>query len=567
MRSALRSHTVAGTSQVCTATVRGSRVASTRRWLAALLAMTLALPGALAAQDARPGIFGEVLDVRVVNVEVVVTDKQGARVRGLTPADFRLTVDGDEVPIEFFTEVVGGVAAETAAGSAGGARAQLAGGEPLGVSWLVYIDDYFAIGRDRDDVLQALRKQIGNLGPADRMAVVAWDGRRLAMLSSWTSSLPALERALEEAEKRPAHGLERLAEWRSVTDPRLRPQTVLDPRRTFGTTRLDVDERHYVEVLAEQVRSAGTAAAAALRAFANPPGRKAMLLLSGGWPWRPADFLLRQPGLLPVEDRVPEGSELLAPFVETANLLGYSVFPVDVPGLADRLIDASESLPVRTDAELVREQEVHATLHELARATGGEAMINATRLDALDRAIADTRSFYWLGFTPSWQGNDRHHAIQVEMRQRGLEVRAREGFRDLSRTAEVSMAVESALLFGNPPSTASLTIALGKPETKGRRLRVPLQVMVPTAELTAVPAGEEWVVTGELRVAAQDDDGRLAPVPVIPLELRLPERPVEGQMARYTTALELRRTSHDLVVSLYDPASGKLFSATARVAP
>jgi hypothetical protein len=68
-------------------------------------------------------------------------------------------------------------------------------------------------------------------------------------------------------------------------------------------------------------------------------------------------------------------------------------------------------------------------------------------------------------------------------------------------------------------------------------------------------------------VAAQDEEGRLAPVPVIPLELRLPQAPVAGQMARYSTSLELRRSPHDLVVSLYDPASGKLFSATARVAP
>ena len=44
-----------------------------------------------------------------MDVEVVVTDRDGARVRGLGPEDFALTVDGDAVPIEFFTEVVGGV--------------------------------------------------------------------------------------------------------------------------------------------------------------------------------------------------------------------------------------------------------------------------------------------------------------------------------------------------------------------------------------------------------------------------------------------------------------------------
>ena len=79
------------------------------------LALTLALPAApaLFAQDEQPGVFGEVIDVRVVNIEVVVTDK-GTRVTGLGPDDFTLTVDGREVPIEYFTEVRHGAAVSAA---------------------------------------------------------------------------------------------------------------------------------------------------------------------------------------------------------------------------------------------------------------------------------------------------------------------------------------------------------------------------------------------------------------------------------------------------------------------
>src|SRR3954449_7059348 len=52
-----------------------------------------------------PPVFGEEMDVRVVNVEAVVTDRQGNRVTGLKPADFRLRVDGKEVPLDYFSEV------------------------------------------------------------------------------------------------------------------------------------------------------------------------------------------------------------------------------------------------------------------------------------------------------------------------------------------------------------------------------------------------------------------------------------------------------------------------------
>jgi hypothetical protein len=62
-------------------------------------------------------VFGETLEVRVVNLEVVVTDRDGLPVTGLAPSDFRLSVDGQALPIRYFTEVRGGdaVAPETAA--------------------------------------------------------------------------------------------------------------------------------------------------------------------------------------------------------------------------------------------------------------------------------------------------------------------------------------------------------------------------------------------------------------------------------------------------------------------
>lgn len=55
-----------------------------------------------------PGVFGEVLDVRVINLEVVVTDKAGTPINGLDTSDFRLLVDGEEMSIDYFTEVRGG---------------------------------------------------------------------------------------------------------------------------------------------------------------------------------------------------------------------------------------------------------------------------------------------------------------------------------------------------------------------------------------------------------------------------------------------------------------------------
>ncbi|HEY4563998.1 MAG TPA: hypothetical protein VIJ36_13535, partial [Thermoanaerobaculia bacterium] len=79
------------------------------------------------AQDTPPP-FGESIDVRVVNVEAVVTDHQGKRVNGLKPEDFRLRVDGKEVPVEYFSEVRDGEAGKAPGAdqtkTAGGAAVQ-----------------------------------------------------------------------------------------------------------------------------------------------------------------------------------------------------------------------------------------------------------------------------------------------------------------------------------------------------------------------------------------------------------------------------------------------------------
>ncbi|HWN42944.1 MAG TPA: hypothetical protein VNW71_12040, partial [Thermoanaerobaculia bacterium] len=64
----------------------------------AMMVMALALALTTETQQPELPIIGETIDVRVVNVEVVATSN-GELVRGLTAADFRLLIDGKEVPI------------------------------------------------------------------------------------------------------------------------------------------------------------------------------------------------------------------------------------------------------------------------------------------------------------------------------------------------------------------------------------------------------------------------------------------------------------------------------------
>ena len=540
------------------------------------------LPLLAAAQEPPPSsaspVFGETVEVRVVNLEVVVTDRDGVPVTGLAPGDFELLVDGKEMPVRYFSEVRSGtaVAPEATAGEAVGGVPDLVPGEPVGTSYLVFIDDYFALARDRDRVLTSLRDQSSRLRPEDRMAIVAFDGKALAMLTSWTNSPRELERAFRSAAARPAYGLQRLAERRTLNSERgVRPGLtpgVSAGRASALDTRLDVAERYYAETLEEQLSRAVSAATAAIRGFANPPGRKVMLVLAGGWPFEIDDYVSNQFGRIVSEPGLRQGAVLYAPLIDAANQTGYTLFTVDVPGLGGESLSGADqgSIPADNDrfTSFLGEDNIQYTLERVARETGGQALLNARRMEALERAEAATRTYYWLGFAPTWEGDDKSHRVEVRVRREGLRTSSRGSYVDFSRRSEVSAAVESVLLFGSGPGTRALDLTVGKPvASRGRTMKVAITLSIPVEGLTLLSDAQGKIAELELRVAASDDAGGISEIPVIPLRLALPPEPPAGSRARYQTTIELRRSKNHLAVAVYDPVSGALWTATADVHP
>lgn len=553
---------------------RFSRVAA-----GAALLGTLLVPGLSAQEGPDPSsVFGDVVDVRVVNLEVVVT-KDGERETGLLPEDLVLTVDGREVPIEYFTEVEGGTAVASGGEAARATVPALLPGKPVSTSYLVFIDDYFTIGARRNRVLSRLLEQVSVLNPEDRMAVVSFDGRRLDMLTSWTQSPEELERVLTAAMARPARGAQAAAERRlhetsgeeelqaqaEANQPVVRGQAVgqiggasglfnsnLNGARV-GNSMPSLRQEQAAGVVENQVRRVVAAAASALRGFANPPGRKVMMLLAGGWPYSPAEWTISDPTLTTYTTGFGYGQNLYGPLIQTANRLSYTIYPIDTPFSVDE----------------ERFQQNDATLRLIARDTGGRALFRAATTDALTEVVRDTRSYYWIGFTPQWKGDDSSHRVEVRARQKGLEIRSRTSFADFSRQQEVTMMVESALLLGDtPPAAEPMPAQLGemKPARHGK-LEVPIRMLVPMAALTFLPHEGHYVAEAELRVAIQDAKGTTENSPVVPLTITLDEPPKEGEMRRWETTLTLRNEHHDLIVALYDKASGAILTSKLEVLP
>ena len=499
---------------------------------AAALWLLAALPAA-SQETPLPDLFSEVIDVRVVNVEVVVNDREGNRVRGLTANDFELLVDGEPAPIAYFTEIDEGIVRAASARGVGVADAMpaLHAGEEVGTNFLVFIDDFFSYMQHRNRVLNRLEEDLAQLRPTDHVAAVASDGANVTLLTGWTNSASEIREALRQARERRALGPMRMADRQTAAQ---------------ASSRLEV--RYYQRVLAEQVERSALAATATLRSFAGREGRKVMLVLAGGWG-------LPQPGiedLRTVDLRTINVESILGPLVDAANLAGFTLYPVDVPGF--RGWD---------------EWEEHYSLRYLAHETGGLAMINALRVSALAEAVADTRTYYWLGFEPPRNEDDEGHEVEVRVDGHPkLRVRSRRSYLDMSRSTEVTMLVEGALLFGGAPGFQTLGVHLGAPErARFRKIQVPMKVTIPLDQVQLLPIAGRWTNELEFRVTVIDEHGGRSETPVEKILISGTKEPQPGEVFIYNAHLLLRKNEHRFVAAVHDPLTRAILSTSGTVGP
>lgn len=529
------------------------------RALAALgIVLCLGLPLSATAQTRGQEppddlFFGEEIDVRVVNVEVVVEDGESNRVRGLTADDFRIYVDGVEVGVDYFTEILENRAVESEAGEAPPA---IGDGESVPTNYLLFIDDDHTMASSRRPVLRGFADQLAHLGSGDRVAVVVRTHGRLELLSPFTIDREQTRAALRELERgRRFDGS--LRSLRAIEQRLLRDTRVEPPpgaRVEADLTSVDGDlpsiirplasplTEAQMEALARDLEFSITAVASTLRALEAPVGRKVLLLLAGDWPvgvFRPAGQ-----GIGVRTDR-----EMLTALSDTANLLGYTVYPVDQVSAANpRLWD---------------------NLRQIATDTGGRAYLAGANLAALGRVSSDVANYYWLGFVPEYRRDDRTHDVRVEVRRPNSRVRSRQGYVDLSRRAEADMETQGRLLFperNRLPGEPVLRVDIGKPEPTGmRKMRVPVTVFVPIGYFPLVPWDDQFFARLELRFVVVDRNGQQTGLPLIPIQLRGRTRPAPDAVMPYDATLTLRRKPHDLVVAIHDPLSRLTVSTRTQV--
>lgn len=244
-------------------------------WTGAVLGL-LAAAGA-AAQDVR---FRDRVDVESVVVDARVVDGAGRPVLGLTAGDFRLKVDGREVPLQSVRWVPDDEPdAETAA------AAEAAGLPPPPRGRLIVFFFQKDLERSRIigfmQMLHRAREMLDGLQADDRVAVVSFDSH-LKLFTDFTADRARLRRALD----------------RSVLFERHPRREVLEEPSLLA--RIDPAE-------ARRAASAETALLLLGRALGELPGAKSLVLFGWGMGrWSPGVGVSLEPDYGPARQALIE---------------------------------------------------------------------------------------------------------------------------------------------------------------------------------------------------------------------------------------------------------------------
>jgi len=148
--------------------------------------------------------FSERVEVRVLDLDVDVTDSKGQTVPDLKKEDFTVRIGGKPYAIEYFSRVDQGTihAPDLATASPDQVLSAYKKDEESFVprNFLIYIDLGFLPPVLRNRSLEAIRDLVTRLGPEDSARVVVFD-RSPKVLTDWTSSKESIFAALSQIER------------------------------------------------------------------------------------------------------------------------------------------------------------------------------------------------------------------------------------------------------------------------------------------------------------------------------------------------------------------------------
>ncbi len=568
------------------------------------LLLLAAAPGAAQVSIAA-GDFAEKVEVHVVNVDVLVTGRDGKPVAGLAAGDFELLEDGRPVKITNFAATALAMPAEAAPGvtapatPADSPAAEIPAAEVPEEDRLhlvVVFDNLNLAPHHRARILDDLRRFLaGGLAPADRVLVATWD-RGLAVRQPFTSDRAALGRALDGIATLSAHGNDLERERRAAL------QTILTTREVAQQTggspcdpRIAQPVFEYAESTRNDVLRTIGGLTLMINSLSGVAGRKALLYVSDGFPVTPGEEMFQVlyeicggggvaqglsgsfqagPGDYQGTQALIDAQQFttvndLRKLTAHANAQRVTLYTLQASGLRTSAgvsaeYGGNERVLQLPSVELVANSNVRNSLNVLAADTGGRAIFDANKVDLdLARMRADLGAGYSLGFVAEHGGDGREHALEVRVKRPGLKVRFPRSYRAKPAREKIVDRTLASLLHGVEDNPLELQLLPGEPAVSptspAGTFRTPIRVRIPLYKLAILTRPD--VFEGHLRlyVVARDGEGGTSPMREIDVPVRIPREQVLtalGQYFAYDIGLTLRPGEHRVAIAVHDEVAG-----------
>ena len=437
---------------------------------------------------------------RLVQVNVIVQNKQGEPVEGLKKEDFTIQDQGKEQKVATFSANSAAprdsFPASILPPNVFTNRIGQTGRTPGSVAVILF-DALNTSIQEQVYARQQVVKFLSQLQPQDHAAIYVLTSR-LIVLNEFTQDSSSLLRAIEQ-----------LRGYSSAPLDASKPVPI--DQGTFAVKTPESDEmasrlKGFLEAADGQISdfaniNRAETTTSAIEAIANHvariPGRKSLVWVSGSFPMTIGfdGETLSQPGR---EQR--SFREELEHAARALNQANMAIYPVDARGLmtSPRFSAANNSRfdPRSPMRDLNPDQNVIDTMIVLADRTGGRASYNTNDIGgAVGRALADGQYTYTLGFYPThgkWDG--KFHELKVHVNEKGLTLRFRKGYfaspDPPNGPTESQAALDAAIASPVEWTNLDVEVTLKAFEASSRTLEI--QVAMDTHELLLEPKNGRW---------------------------------------------------------------------------
>lgn len=596
-----------------------ARLRTVWRRIASLGMMALGLTAAVAsgAEQKIPReqlTVRETIDVRVVHLDAVVTDRSSRPLEDLEPADFDLRIDGERVEVT-------GV-------SQGRELRETVGGR---LTIIVLIDERHLVKEHRDRVLAEIGEAlVREMQVHPTWVAVTSFSEELVPLLAPTRDVAAVRRAIREAIEAESEVSESLR-----VEQRMVAHEVRDLLRglagrgtTYRYSRASMSAvatrvRVYGQTMARDTRQTVAKIESLVEALSFVPGRKAVLLISDGLARTPLDLLsktlfdrlvggsvlfegddivadssrssvLNDPGNRPTgsdqadnvgtsmviqvddggaamfqqalgEFRLGPELDHLAALANTHRVTFYPLKPPVPEGSLSGLAERAEE-----KGSITALSDMTTGLQGLADQTGGLAFVGSGAVaEFLSQARVDISYYYSIRFKPPdsmWNFGIRE--LELKVRRRKAIIRHRASYVPLTVEQSLSSRAWGTLLFDWQENLHGLDVQTSVEALDEERYSVEILASLPIGELELVENGTN--VEGAYRMVVQlrNQDGvRLRPqhygfVVTIP---RKDLAVARTQLFEIRTRLSLLPGVWDMAVGLWEENSGTASYITRRV--